>query len=328
MPTVLVTPTILRDPGEECFQVLRAASMEIRFPEPSDRQLVLAEVLANLDGVDAVLAGPEPYTAEVLNRFPRLRVISRAGVGYDAVDVEAATRKGIPVGVTPGTNHDAVAEHAFALLLGMVRRIVPNHTMVVSGEFKRRMMQPLRGKTLGVVGLGRIGQAVAERARAFKMNLVAFDPYADPAAADRLGVRLTSFDEVLASSDYLTVHAPLTPETRHLICESSIAKMKDGVMLVNTARGGLIDERALAAALESGKIAAVALDVFEQEPPVGSPMLTAPNTLLAPHVASMDTDAVNQMAVMAAQTIVDLYQGRWPAERLVNAAQLGPNWKW
>lgn len=328
MPTVLVTPPILRDPDDECFQVLRSAGMECRIPQPSDRQLVLSEVLANLDGIDAVLAGPEPYTAEVLDRFPQLRVISRAGVGYDAVDLEAASRVGIPVAITPGTNHDAVAEHAFALLLGMVRRVVPNHQMVVSGDFKRKMMQPLRGLTLGILGLGRIGRAVAERARAFKMNVVAFDPYADAAVAEELGIRLLPLDDVFACSDYLTLHSPLTPETQHLIREETIAKMKDGVMLVNTARGGLIDENALAAALRSGKIASVALDVFEQEPPVGSPMLTAPNTLLSPHVASMDTDAVNQMAVMAAQTIVDLYQGRWPTERLVNHDRLGPSWKW
>lgn len=328
MPTVLVTPPILRDLNHECFDVLRSAAMEIRFPQPLDRQLVLEEVLANLDGVDAVLAGPEPYPESVLQKFPQLRVISRAGVGYDAIDLAAASRQGVAVAFTPGTNHDAVAEHAFALLLGMVRRVVPNHQMVVAGQFRRQMMQPLRGMTLGIIGMGRIGRAVAQRALAFGMRVIAADPYCQPDSLSALGIQVLPLDEVFKQSDYISLHSPLTEETKHLICEATIAKMKDGVMLVNTARGGLVDERALAAALESGKVAAVALDVFENEPPVGSPMLHAPNTLLSPHVASMDTDAVHQMAVMAARTIVDLYQGHWPAERIVNAKELGDNWKW
>lgn len=327
MPTVLICPTLLQNNPGEHSRILEAAGFAIRYPVPPKPLLTESDLLANIDGVDAALAGPEPYTPAVLARGRQLRSICRAGVGYDAVDVAAATKAGIAVGITPGTNHDAVAEHTFALMLAAAKRIVEGHQGVVAGRFQRKVMKPLRGHTLGIVGFGRIGRAVALRAVAFGMRVLVHDPVVTPTAADK-DYQWVALDELFGRSDYVSLHAPLMPETSHLIDERSLRQMKDGAVLINTARGGLVDERALADALRTGKIAVAALDVFESEPPVGSPMLEAPNVVLSAHVAGIDADSLAQMAVMAAQTIVDLFQGRFPSERLVNAADLGANWRW
>jgi phosphoglycerate dehydrogenase-like enzyme len=279
----------------------------------------------NLRDVEAVVAGSEPYTTKILEAFPQLRVISRVGVGYDSVDVETATRLNMAVATTPGTNHDSVAELTFALLLGIAKRLVESHAMVAAGKFDRRMTRPLRGETLGLVGMGRIGRAVADRGIAFGMRVITHDP--TPPSSMPAGVELVSLDDLLRQSDYVSLHAPLTKETRHMIGPATIAKMKPGVVLINTSRGGLVDESALAAALVKGTVAAAGLDVFECEPPVGSPILSAPNVLFTPHVAGIDEEGVRQMSLMACRTIVDLYEGHWPTERIVNAAALG-SWRW
>jgi D-3-phosphoglycerate dehydrogenase/(S)-sulfolactate dehydrogenase len=306
---------------------LEDAGFHVRYPAARGQTVTEPLLRAALSNVEAVVAGPEPYSAQLFQDFPGLRAICRAGVGYDAVDVPSATSRGIAVGITPGTNHDAVAEHTFALLLAVAKRIVECHDNVISGGFDRRVMQPLRGRTLGIFGLGRIGKAVAVRAQSFGMAVIAFDPYADRHTTPD-GVHWVSFEKLLAQSDYLTLHAPLTPETRHVIDASALAKMKPSAILINTSRGGLVNEHALSSALVSGRLAGAGIDVYEHEPPVGSALLTSPSVVLTPHVAGIDADAVEQMAVMAAQTIVDLYRGLWPADRLVNAAALGPNWKW
>lgn len=326
MPDVLICPVVLlHNPGQHT-QILERAGFTVHYPVPRGARINELALRAALANADAVLAGPEPYTPGLLADFPRLRAICRAGVGYDAVDLGAATARGIAIGFTPGTNHDAVAEHTFALLLAVAKRIVDGHDSVLKGTFERRVMQPLRGRTLGILGLGRIGRSVAARARAFAMRVLAFDPYCGSPAPE--GVSSIGLDELLAQADYLTIHAPHSEQTHHLIRGETLAKMKPSAVLINTSRGGLIDEDALADALASGRIGAVGLDVFENEPPVGSPLLKAPNVLFSPHVAGIDVDAVEQMAVMAAQTIVDLYHGNWPADRLVNADALGAGWKW
>lgn len=327
MPTVIVgSPVLHHQPGEHTA-ILEAAGFTVRYPEPSGDQMTEEQLLANLDGVDAALAGAEPYTRKVLESFPQLRVISRTGVGYDAVDLAAAAERKIPVCVTPGTNHDAVAEQAWALYLALAKEVVRFHGMVAKGEFARGITRPIWGQTLGIVGLGRIGKAMAVRARAFGMRVIAYDPYATAEMASD-GTELVTLDELLAKSDVISLHAPMCPETDCIVRAETIAKMKDGVYIINTARGGLVEESALAAALASGKVGGAGLDVFANEPPVGSPLLTAPNVVFSPHVAGISQDSLRRMAVMGAQTIVDLFEGRWPAERIINAEQIGPRWKW
>jgi phosphoglycerate dehydrogenase-like enzyme len=240
----------------------------------------------------------------------------------------AATDRGVVVACTPGTNHQAVAEHTFALLLAVAKRIVPYHAEVAQRGFRRQPTLALRGKTLGLVGLGRIGRAVARRAAAFEMRVLAHDPFLTNPPHDALEVELTSFEDLLARSDMISLHAAATDGTSCLIRRETLAQMKQGVVLINTARGMLIDELALAEALQSGQVAAAGLDVFEREPPTDSPLHAAPNVVFSPHVAGIDEQAFEDMVKMAAETIVDLYQGRWPTERLVNAAQLPQSWKW
>ena len=292
-----------------------------------DHQMVEDELLAALDGVDAALAGSEPYTARVIAARPKLRVIARVGVGYDAVDVAAATAHGIAVATTPGTNHDSVAEHTFALLLGLSRDLVPQHLGVKSGGWPRRSTLPLRGAALGIAGLGRIGKAVALRGETFGMKLLAYDPYADHAFAAAHGITLMPFDRLLAESDFLSLHLPVTAETHHLINRQTLKQMKPTAFLVNTARGALVNEADLLEALRGGRLAGAGLDVFEQEPPGKSPLFELDNVLLTPHGAGTDRKSRDDMALSAAQAIVSLSRGEWPAEKIVNP-EVRPAFRW
>jgi len=320
-------PLLFQKPGAY-RDILESAGLIVRFPKQGGSVLTEAQLEAELDGVEATIASTEPYTASILKKAPSLRVISRTGVGYDSIDTKAAMERDVVVACTPGTNHDAVAEHAFALLLAVAKRIVPNHGEVAQGGFRRQPSRPLRGKTLGLVGLGRIGRAVARRAAAFEMQVLAHDPFVKEPPVDAAQVALVAFEELLARSDIISLHAAATESTSRLICAVTLARMKQGVVLINTSRGTLVDEAALKEALLSGKAAAAGLDVFEREPPGGSPLLNAPNVVLSPHVAGVDEQAFEDMATMAAQTIVDLYQGRWPGERIVNSARMPQPWNW
>jgi phosphoglycerate dehydrogenase-like enzyme len=323
--TVLICPKVLDHTPGEHFDVLVGAGLSVRYAKPMKDLLSAEELSANLDRVEAVIAGSEPYTAEILARFPSLRVISRVGVGYDSVDVEAATKHGVAVAITPGANHDSVAELAFALILAHFKRLLPSQEMILKGGFDRRMTRPLRGQTLGLVGYGRIGQAVARIAQAFQVRVIYHDPLAHPPANDPS--ERVSMDELWKQSDIISLHAPLTEATKHLVRKETIAKMKTGVVIINTARGALVNEADLAEGLKGGRIGGAGLDVFEREPPTDSPILTAPRVVLTPHVGGIDEEGVRQMGVMACRSVVDLYQGRFPVERIVNAADL-PGWTW
>jgi phosphoglycerate dehydrogenase-like enzyme len=327
-PVALICQPLLYEKAGVYRQILESAGFEVRFPRKGGSVLTEAQLQSELDGVNATIASTEPYRASILEQAGKLRIVSRTGVGYDSVDTRAATVLGIAVACTPGTNHEAVAEHVFALLLAAAKRIVPNHAEVAHGGFRRQPARALRGRCLGLIGLGRIGRAVARRAAAFGMHVLAHDPFVTSVPDDAPQVGLVPLEELLARSDVISLHAAVTDGTQGLIGRENLAKMKQGVVIINTARGTLVDEAALAAALHSGQVAAAGLDVFEHEPPAGSPLLSAPNVVLSPHLAGVDDQAFEDMSQMAAQTIVDLYQGRWPAERIVNAGQLAQPWRW
>jgi phosphoglycerate dehydrogenase-like enzyme len=264
----------------------------------------------------------------VLASASRLRVIARTGVGYDAIDVPAATARKIAVTITPGTNQESVAEQAFALLLALTRNIVNYDRMIRDGRWDRALVQPLRGKTLGLVGLGRIGRAVATRALAFGMRVIAFDPVADNEFDARHGLVRQAFEELLAASDVVSLHLPLLPETRGLINDRTLALMRPGSYLINTSRGGLVVEADLARALASGHLAGAGLDVLNQEPPgPGNPLLGLPNVVLSPHMGGIDTKSMADMAELAARCIVSLYRGEWPEGCVVNG-ELADGWRW
>ena len=258
-------------------------------------------------------------TADLIAAAPKLVVIGRAGVGIDNIDVDAATQRGIVVCNSPEGNTVAAAEHTMALMLALARNIPAANASVALGEWKRGAFigVELLNKTLGVIGLGKIGSEVAVRAAAFGMKVIGHDPFVAADRAERLGIEVVDLDEVLARSDFITVHVPLTRDTHHLIGRSTLAKVKRGVRIINCSRGAAIDESALAEAIENGTVAGAGLDVFEQEPPADSPLLGLENVVLTPHLGASTAEAQLKVAVDVAQQIIDVLEGK-PARSAVN----------
>jgi D-3-phosphoglycerate dehydrogenase len=254
-----------------------------------------------------VVRSQTKVTAEILNAGSKLRVVGRAGVGVDNVDVETATRRGIIVLNAPGGNTVSTAEHAFSLLLCVARKIPPAEASVRAGNWDRKNFEgvELYNKTLGVIGMGRIGSELSRRAIAFGMRVVAYDPYLSATRARSLQVELVDeLDDLLASADFISLHTPLTAETHHLVDLARLRKTKRGVRIINCARGGLIDETALAAALQDRHVAGAALDVFETEPlPADSPLRSAPNLVLTPHLGASTAEAQESVGIEIAQSI-------------------------
>lgn len=317
MPKCLIAPQTLATIEGPFLQILREAGFEFVYPD-KPLQMTEDEILAKLKGVQASIAGSEPYTRRVIAANPQLRVIARAGVGYDAVDVAAATEHGIAVTITPGTNQDAVAEHTFTLILALAKGLIPQHLATKEGKWPRSATLPLRGRTLGILGLGRIGKAVALRGIAFGMHILAYEPLPDKAFVEQHGIRLGALDAVIAESDYVTVHVPLMPESKYLINKRTLALMKPTAFLINTARGPLVNEADIYEALKAGKIAGAGLDVFEQEPPGKIPIFDLDNVVVTPHAAGVDLQSRDDMALSSAQSIVALSAGGWPAAAIVN----------
>ena len=317
MDKILIAPLPLAGLEAEFVNVLRKAGFELVYPKKRG-QMTEAELLEQLTGIRASIAGSEPYTRKVLQAHPQLRVIARAGVGFDAVDLAAATDAGVAVTITPGTNQDAVAEHTFALILAIAKNLIPQHLGTCELKWPRQANLPLRGRTLGIAGLGRIGKAVAVRGQCFGMKLLAYEPFPDPVFAQKHGVTFVSFDQLLAESDFLTLHLPASKESHHLINRQTLAKMKPTAYLVNTARGALVNEPDLVEALQNKKIAGAGLDVFEQEPPDDLPFFRMSNVVVTPHAAGVDLQSRDDMALSAAHAVVSLSKGEWPAEKIVN----------
>jgi D-3-phosphoglycerate dehydrogenase len=278
-----------------------------------------------LQGMAASLASVEPYTAAVLAETPDLRVISRLGVGYDAIDVDEATRRGVVVCTTPGANHHSVADLAVGLILVCLRQIVAAAETVRAGNWvPPRVGVELRATTVGIVGTGLIGREVIKRLSGFEPRVLAYDVVESPEMVQKFGVEYVSFDELLRQSDVLTLHAPLLPETRALIDANALAKMKPSAYVVNTARGPLVDEVAIAQALHAGQIAGAALDVFDREPlPASSPLRQAPNLILTPHIAGVTQQSRTAMAAMAIQNVARVLRGEAPLS-CVNPQALNP----
>jgi D-3-phosphoglycerate dehydrogenase len=304
MPSIIVLDTLSPD-GLALLDAAAAAGItyEVVTGLSGDG---LRDALARHDG--AICRSGVKITAAALAGNHRLRAIVRAGVGTDNIDKEAATRQGIVVMNTPAGNTVSTAEHAFALLLGLSRNLAAADASLRGHKWDRNkfMGVQLAGKTLGIVGLGRIGQAVAARARAFDMRVMGFDPFLSPDRAAELGIELIeSVRGMLPHVDYLTVHTPLTDETRHLVGMEELKLLKPGVRLVNCARGGIYDEQALAAGLQSGVIGGVALDVFEKEPCTDSPLFDMPGVLVTPHLGASTEEAQSQVAVEGVGLLVD-----------------------
>ncbi|MGB8220670.1 MAG: phosphoglycerate dehydrogenase [Methanoregula sp.] len=266
-----------------------------------------------------VRSGTE-VTAKVIESGKKLRFIGRAGVGVDNVDVDAATRKGVIVANAPEGNTLAATEHTMAMMLSLARNIPQATASLKKKEWKRSkfMGVELNEKTLGIVGFGRIGREVAKRANAMDMKCVAYDPFISKERAAQLGVKVMSLDELFKVADVITVHTPLIKETKHVINARSIATMKDGVRIINCARGGIIDEKALYDAIQSGKVAGAALDVFEEEPPLESPLLTLDKVIVTPHLGASTVEAQKNVAIQVAKQCIEVLNGG-SAKYVVNA---------
>ncbi len=263
---------------------------------------------AELAAADALIVrSATRVTSELLERAPRLRVVGRAGVGVDNIDLDAATRRGVLVMNTPGGNAVSVAEHTLALLLALARSVPQLNAAIHAGRWEKSGAAgiELRGKTLGLLGLGRVGSEVARRARAFELRVLAHDPYISESVAAETGVELVPLAELLARSDFLSLHAALSSATERVINAASLGQMKRGARLINTARGELVDEAALAEALRSGHLAGAALDVFAAEPPRDSPLVGSPNLIATPHVAGSTEEAQEEVGTQIAQQVRD-----------------------
>lgn len=275
-----------------------------------------------------MIAGAEWLTRSVLKALPELRVVARAGVGYDRVDVAAATECGVVVTITPTANHEAVAEHALALLLAAAKSITWQDRQVREGHWPRQPTVPLRGRTLGILGLGRIGRSLAVRALGLGMRVVATEKWPDQEFLRAHAIELVDFDRLLAESDFLSVHCPLDAQTKGLFRREVFERMKPGSVFINTARGELVVEEDLLAALRSGRLRAAGLDVLASEPPPPDhPLLQLDNVVLTPHLAGVDERSLEDMGIECAQNIIALYQGRWPEPAVVNGSLKG-RWSW
>lgn len=283
----------------------------------------LAALLPEYDAL--IVRSQVEVDAALIAAGTRLVVIGRAGVGVDNVDLDAATRAGITVVNAPTGNTVAAAEHTLALLYGVARRTAAADASIRAGEWQRARFtgRELRGRTLGLIGLGKIGQAIAVRARAMEMVVLGVDPFVTAEQAANHGVELVGLDDLLARADVVSVHVPLTRATRGLIGRDAIARMKPGAIVLNVARGGIVDEAAVAEALVSGHLGGAGIDVFEQEPPTDSPLLTAPNTLLTPHLGASTQEAQVLVAEEVAAQVLDVLAGR-SARYAVNAPLLTP----
>lgn len=315
---ILLTTTSYQDIAGAHHELLESTGIEIvreRGPLPEAKMLEL------VGDFDAILCGDDQITKAVLDKAaPRLKILSKYGIGVDKIDVAAATEMGIPLAFCPGVNHTTVAEHTFALLLALNRHLVEEVNFTRAGNWKRLTGHEIMGKTMGIVGLGRIGKEVATRAKAFGMSVIAFDVYWDEAFASSHDItRAASVAEVFEKSDVISLHTNLTEETREMVRAETIATMKDGVIILNCSRGEVVNNADLAAALESGKVAGYGGDVLDEEPPrADHPLLTAKNSIVTPHIGSRTYESVQRQAMMAATNLLHLLRGEKPLAQ-VNA---------
>lgn len=312
MTRVLLTTTSFQDTPGPHHELLAATGWEIiRARGPLNE----ADTLALVGDIDGYICGDDAITRRVLEQArPRLRVISKYGIGVDKIDVRACTEFGLPLLFTPGVNHTTVAEHTFLLLLALEKNLLFHTDSTRAGGWKRKTGHELLEKTIGIIGLGRIGKEVALRARAFGMNVIAYDVYWDEAFATAHQVRrAATLDEAFAAADYLSLHTNLTPETRDLVSAKSIAKMKRGVLILNCARGEIVHTADLVAALQSGQVGGYGADVLDQEPPAANhPLLKLPNVVCTPHVGSRTYESVVRQATTAVKNLILAMNGEKP----------------
>lgn len=313
---IALTTTSYQDTPGKHHQLLESSGFEVvraRGPLTENEMLrLVTDPASGGGGLDGLLNGDDAITAKVIDAaLPRLKVIAKYGIGLDSIDVEHATKKKIPVLFTPGVNHTTVAEHAVGLMIALSKHFWPHLRSTKEGDWKRITGSELAGKTIAVLGMGRIGKEVVKRALAFDMKPIGYDVYWDNDFATAHGVeRCEKCEDVFARADVISLHMPLTDETRHMINKDSIALMKDGAMVINTARGGLVDEAALAEACSSGKLLGYGGDVLDHEPQVTDhPFRDIDNIIITPHVGSRTNESVERQALRATHNIINFLNG-------------------
>jgi len=318
---------MLRNQPGGYSRILNDAGFEIVYPEANANTLDPEVIAPLIRTVDAMLASTDPLTAKILTQSS-LKAVARMGVGYDSIDITAASQLGIAVTIAPGCLEESVAEQTIALMFGLTRNVVGRDAEVRSGIWSRTALPRMAGKVFGLVGLGRIGRVVAQRMQGLGMRVIAFDPFPDKTYAEEQQIQLVTWEELLQSADIVSLHAASTKETADLVDANALAQMKSTAFLINTSRGGLIDEVALQAALESGQIAGAGLDVFKEEPPpTNHPLLHSPNVLVCTHMGGLDLESEISLSSVAAQCLVDLYRNQPPIACMVNP-DIAENWQW
>ena len=307
---ILVTPTSFKpDSDTPAMKKLKSFSGALVF-NPGAKPLSEDELIPLLEGCAGCIAGLDHYTAKVINSAKDLKVISRYGAGVDRVDLAAAKEKNIVVCNTPGANAQAVADLVFALLLCIARKVSVLDKKTKEGQWPRSNGIELYAKTMGILGLGEVGKAVAKRASGFSMKILAYDPFINREYAQANGIVPAGLDEIIEVADFLSLNMPLTDETRHIISADQMKAMKKGAIIVNTARGGLIDEAAAYEFLKSGHLGGLGLDVYEEEPPQRTPLFDLENVVLTPHTAAHTSEATAAMADMSVQNLIDVLSGK------------------
>lgn len=323
MPRILLTTTSYQDTPGPHHDLLASSGVEV---QRERGPLSEAQMLELAGDFDAFLCGDDAITRAVLDKsMPKLKIISKYGIGVDKIDVDGCTELGIPLTFCPGVNHTTVAEHTFGLMLGVFRHLMEQANAVRSGHWKRMTGHEIMGKTIGVVGLGRIGKEVVKRAKAFEMNVLGLDLFWPQEFVEQYKVKQArNYEEIFENCDIISLHTNLTDQTRNLIRAETIAKMKDAVVIVNCARGELVNSVDMVAALESGKIGGYATDVLDQEPPSPNhPLLTAPNCLITPHIGSRTFESVERQAMMATENLINCLKGEAPLAQ-VNEVPVPP----
>ena len=314
---VLVTATNYSKYCQPGKKLLEEAGCEI-IENPHGRPYTFEELKEIVGDIDGVVVGVDTWNEEVFRLAPNLKVLARFGVGVDNIDLKAAKDRGIIVCNSPGINSSAVAEQAAALILSSIRQVPQMNNAVREGKWPRPMFHDLKSRTVGFLGFGAIARNLAERLAGFHPEMIAYDKYPNQEMADKLGVKLVSQDEVLSLADIISIHLPATDETKHLISKANIDKMKDGVYVVNTARGSIVYEKDMAEALKSGKVAGFASDVFETEPiDLAGPLFDFPNYIATPHVSAETYENCETTSVVTAKAILAVFGGKEPEHKLV-----------
>jgi len=308
---ILITPRSFGKTSNVPFEMLKKYDYEIIRNE-SGKPYEESELINIIKDIDGIIVGLDKITSNVLKNAKKLKVITKYGVGMDNIDIEEAEKLGIKITFTPGANKESVADLAFSLMLCLSRNVIKLDNIVRSNKWEKIVGYEVYGKTLGIVGTGSIGKSVAKRATGFDMKILAYDKYPDYDFADKIGMKYVDKKTLLEESDFITLHIPLSDETYHFIDEEEFNIMKNTAYIINTSRGGIINENALYNALKNKKIAGAALDAFEEEPPLNSKLFELDNVILSPHCGASTKEATDRMGIMAVEGLISVLEGMEP----------------